>query len=65
MGKAAGRPLILQGSYPAGAPGGAWSKDSWWRNATGHEKGRSDQETRAVHTSWQRIETIGRFLLNL
>src|SRR3990167_3315617 len=24
--KAAGRPLILQGSYPAGAPGGAWSK---------------------------------------
>ena len=25
-GKAAGRPLILQGSYPAGAPGGAWSK---------------------------------------
>ena len=21
-----GRPLILQGSYPAGAPGGAWSK---------------------------------------
>ncbi|MEK7992183.1 MAG: hypothetical protein AAB403_00110, partial [Planctomycetota bacterium] len=29
----AGRPLILQGSYPAGAPGGAWSKvriaDPW------------------------------------
>ncbi len=24
--KAAGRPLILQGSYPAGAPGGAWPK---------------------------------------
>ena len=26
QGKAAGRPLILQGSYPAGAPGGAWPK---------------------------------------
>ena len=28
MGKAVGRPLILQGSYPAGAPGGAWPKVS-------------------------------------
>ena len=29
-GKAEGRPLILQGSYPAGAPGGAWSKVWSW-----------------------------------
>ena len=51
-----------------GRAGRGMVKGSWWRNATGHEKGRSGQKTRAARlsrTSWQRIENIGRFRLNL
>ena len=43
-------------------------KGSWWQDATGHEKGRSGQETRAaraLRTSWQHIENVTRNLLNL
>jgi len=43
------------------------AKGSWWQDATGHEKGRSGQETRAaraLRTSWQRIDNTAQNLLN-
>ena len=43
--RAAGRPLILQGSYPAGAPAGAWPKVQApiFRSARGQERPRDPQ----------------------
>jgi len=39
------------------------AKGSRWRDATGHEKGRSGQETRAAHV--RRGDVIGNMTRNL